>query len=251
MTVAEASPSRSRSLRALIVEDAPEVAELLETLLTNEGFDVTWAGTGTAAVNAAQELEPDIVVLDTVLADLDGLEVCRQIRSFSDAYVVMVSVRSDEVDRLLGLSIGADDFLAHPFSPNELVARIRAMLRRPRLLTQKVRLLPDGTPVVKVHGDLVIDIDAREVTLAGQPIELTRIEFDLLAVLATNPRTVFSRSRLLEFVWGPNWFGDTHVVDVHVSNLRRKLGDTERAEPFIQTVRGVGFRLIAAVPTNP
>lgn len=242
----DAEPSPSRSLRALIVEDAPEVAGLLETLLANEGFDVAWSGTGKAAVVAVHELEPDIVVLDTVLADLDGLEVCRQIRSFSDAYIVIVSVRGDEVDQLLGLSIGADDFLHHPFSPNELVARIRAMLRRPRLLTHRVRLLPDGTPVVKVHGDLVIDIDAREVALAGQSIELTRIEFDLLAVLATNPRTVFSRSRLLEFVWGPNWFGDTHVVDVHVSNLRRKLGDTDRAEPFIQTVRGVGFRLISS-----
>ena len=210
------SPSTSRPLRALVVDAAPEVAGLLEALLSSEGFDVAVVNDADAAVTVAREFGPDVIVLDVVLPGADGLEACRRIRTFSDAYVVVVSVRDDEPDRLRGLSVGADDYLGKPFSPYELVARIRAMLRRPRPLNDGVRLRADGSPAIKTFGDLVIDLDARQVTLGDKPVNLTRIEFNLLAVLCAQPGSVLSRGRLLELVWGPNWYVNTHVVVVHV-----------------------------------
>lgn len=232
----------------LVVEDAPEIAELLEEILRREHFEVTTATDGEVAVETARAATPDVVVLDVSLPGLDGIEVCRRLRTFSDAYVVMLTGRVEETDRLVGLAVGADDYLTKPFSPRELVARIRAMLRRPRTGAAATAngnghgAAPDDHEIRR-FGDLAIDVGAREVTLGGDEIELSRIEFELLDALSDNARISLSRDQLLERVWGPNWFGDDHVIDVHVSNLRRKLGDDPRTPRYVRTVRGFGYRM--------
>ena len=231
----------STPLRALLCDDAPDLRMVLEPLLVREGFEVKVASEGTTAVDLAASFDPDVVIMDVVLPGIDGREACRRIRQFSDAYLLILSAKNTEIDKVVGLSIGADDYVTKPFSPNELIARLRAMLRRPRRAGRGVAY--GGEATVRTFGALTIDTAAREVTVEGGDVELTRIEFDLLATLCSRPRQVFSRTQLLELVWGPNWYGDTHVVDVHMSNLRRKLGDRERETPFILTVRGVGFRL--------
>jgi len=228
-------------IRALIVDDAPELCLLLEPLLTREGFDVKVVADGDTAVEVARTFEPDVIVLDLLLPGIDGLEACRRIRSFSDAYVLMVSAKDSEIDKVVGLSIGADDYVTKPFSPNELIARLRAMLRRPRKAGRAVAY--GGEVTTRSFGPLTVDTAIREVRVNAAPVDLTRIEFDLLATLCSRPRLVFTRNQLLETVWGPNWYGDTHVVDVHMSNLRRKLNQSDPATRFIHTVRGVGFRL--------
>jgi DNA-binding response OmpR family regulator len=225
--------------RALVVDDAPEFRELLGSVLRRDGFRVDTAADGDAALAIARASEPDVVVLDIGLPGIDGVEVCRRLRTFSDAYVVMVTGRREEVDKLIGLSVGADDYVTKPFSNRELVARIRAMLRRPRggVVSGQSR------PPVRRLGALEVDTAAREVRVDGQVVELTRIEFDLLEVLSAQPRVALSRVQLLESVWGPGWFGDDHVVDVHMSKLRQKLGEDSREPRFVRTVRGVGYRL--------
>jgi DNA-binding response OmpR family regulator len=172
-----------------------------------------------------------------MLPGIDGIEACRQIRTFSDAYIVMLTARVEEIDRIVGLSTGADDYVTKPFSPGELMARVRAMLRRPR----PSRAQPASG--ARRFGDLEIDPQAREVRIADMPVELTKIEFDLLDVLSAEPRVVFSRERLLQRVWGGDWFGDDHVVDVHIANLRTKLSDDPRNPRYLRTVRGVGYRM--------
>jgi DNA-binding response OmpR family regulator len=232
--------------RALVVDDAPEFRELVGSVLRREGFRVDLAADGDAALAIARAAEPDVVVLDIGLPGIDGVEVCRRLRTFSDAYVVMVTGRLEEVDKLIGLSVGADDYVTKPFSNRELVARIRAMLRRPRLGGEAER-----APVRRLDG-LEVDTAAREVRVDGRVVELTRIEFDLLDALAARPRVALTRAQLLEAVWGPSWFGDDHVVDVHMSKLRQKLGEDPREPRFVRTVRGVGYRLDAegAGPRN-
>jgi DNA-binding response OmpR family regulator len=227
-----ASPSR-----VLIVEDAPEFLAMLVPLLEGEGYEVRTAADGVAAVDLARSFAPDVIVLDLTLPGKDGLDVCREVRSFSDAYVIMLTARADEVDRVVGLEVGADDYVTKPFSPRELVARVRAMLRRPRA-TAVVGTSPD----VRRFGPLQIDVTGREVTVGGELAPLTKIEFDLLATLSSRPEMVFSRELLRENVWGPDWFGDDHVVDVHIANLRRKI-DKEGPGSFLRTVRGVGYRM--------
>jgi DNA-binding response OmpR family regulator len=253
MSAMTSTASATAPLRALVVDDAPELRMLLEPLLEREGFVVQCATDGEAAIELTRTFRPDVIILDLVMPGTDGLEACRRIRMFSDAYVMMLTAKDAEMDRVVGLSVGADDYLSKPFSSHELIARVRAMLRRPRALAAQSSAAPSPTaPVVitdllarniKRFGDLVIDLDAREVTIADDLVDLTRIEFELLATLSSRPRMVFSRQQLLELVWGPNWYGDTHVVDVHMSNLRKKLGDRGRSSRFIQTVRGIGFRL--------
>ena len=234
MSQGESSPAGQ--VTVLIVEDAPEFRDLLVPLLEQEGFNVETAGDGERGVELARTLAPTIIVLDIGLPKLDGVEACRRIRTFSDAYIVMLTAKADEVDKLIGLSVGADDYMTKPFSPRELLARIRAMLRRPRGGASS----GEG---VRVFGELRIDPLAREVFRGDRKIDLTRIEFDLLDVLSSNPRMAFSRPVLLERVWGPDWYGDDHVVDVHVSNLRKKIGDDPSSPGYVRTVRGVGYRM--------
>jgi len=226
-------------VRALVVEDEPPLARLVASYLEREGFEVTIAGDGERAVDLAKAFQPEVVVLDLMLPRMDGIEACRRIRAFSDAYVVMLTARSEEVDKLVGLGVGADDYLTKPFSPRELVARIRAMLRRPRTGQPSG---PAATPPRR-FGELEIDPAARELRLGGHLVELTRLEFDLLDALSEHLRVVLSRCQLLERGWGPDWVGDDHVVDVHIANLRRKLGDDPSAPRYVRTVRGVGYRM--------
>ena len=235
----EAERSARVAVRALVVEDEVEMAKVIGSYLEREGFEVHLSHDGLDAVATAREVDPDIVVLDLGLPGQDGLEVCRQLRTFSDAYVVMLTARTDEVDTLVGLSVGADDYLTKPFSPRELVARLRAMLRRPR---------PIGTPApdtagFRAFGPLTIDPTGRDVWLHDEPIALTRTEFDVLAVLSERPRLAYTRRQLIDAVWGQTWVGDEHLVDVHIGHLRRKLDDDASASRFIRTVRGVGYRM--------
>jgi DNA-binding response OmpR family regulator len=223
-------------LRALIVDDEPPLVKLVTSYLEREGFEVTSAADGERAVELARELNPDVIVLDLMLPGIDGIEACRRIRAFSNAYIVMLTARVEEIDRIVGLSTGADDYVTKPFSPGELMARVRAMLRRPRTNGEHAR-------AVRRFGDLEIDPGAREVRRGGEPIELTKIEFDLLDVLSAEPRVVFGREQLLESVWGGDWFGDDHLVDVHIANLRGKLGEDRRAARYVRTIRGVGYRM--------
>jgi len=222
--------------RVLVVEDEPPISRLVASYLESEGFEVDVTYDGEHGVELARERRPDVIVLDLMLPGMNGIEVCRTIRTFSDAYVIMLTARTEEIDRLIGLSVGADDYLGKPFSPRELVARVRALLRRPRAATA-------GADPPRRFGDLVVDPTAREVHCGGEPVDLTRTEFDLLNTLSAQPRVAFTRQQLLEQVWGQDWFGDEHVVDVHVANLRRKLGDDAQASRYIRTVRGVGYRM--------
>jgi DNA-binding response OmpR family regulator len=217
---------------AVVAEDDITTRLLITALLTQEGFSVSECDDGRRVVELVRELEPDLVVLDVGLPSQDGVEACRAIRAFSDTYVIMVTGLASEADMLVAFAAGCDDYMSKPFSPAELVARIRALQRRvgaPR---------EDGNGI-RAFGPLQIDLQAREVVLAGRQVELTRIEFDLLAALSGAPRLAFTRTRLIEEVWGADWFGNDHLVDVHISNLRRKLGSPE----FIATVRGVGYRM--------
>jgi DNA-binding response OmpR family regulator len=237
---AGAASSRPRSgLRALVVEDETKLAELLGSYLERDGFDVAVVHDGLEAVATARGVDPDVVVLDLGLPGLDGVEVCRQLRTFSDAYVVMLTARSEEVDTLIGLSVGADDYMTKPFSPRVLMARIQAMMRRPRQPEKPANALE----AARTFGALVIDPLGRDVWLGGELLSLTRTEFDLLAALSARPRMAFSRRQLIDAVWGPTWVGDEHLVDVHIGHLRRKLDDDATQGRFIRTVRGVGYRI--------
>jgi DNA-binding response OmpR family regulator len=218
----------------LVVDDEPPIIDLVRGYLEREGFTVHAASDGPSAVAAVRDLAPDVVVLDVMLPGFDGLEACRHIRSFSDAYVLMLTARSEEIDRVVGLSMGADDYLVKPFSPRELVARVKALLRRPRSGTSGAPATPSG---------LDLDEPRRAVRVDGVPVELTAIEFDVLALLAREPGVVIRRRAILDDVWGPEVVADNHLIDVHVANLRHKLGDDPAQPRFIETIRGVGFRL--------
>ena len=214
--------------RILVVDDETPILDLVRGYLERDGFAVSAVEDGIAAVEHVRRDRPDVVVLDVMLPGLDGFEVLRQIRMFSDAYVLMLTARGEEVDRIVGLSLGADDYLVKPFSPRELVARIKALLRRPR------------AAAVAPSGDLVVDVARRTVTVREASVSLTATEFDILALLSRDRGVVVSRAELLSTVWGPGFVGDDHLVDVHVANLRRKLG-----EGLVETVRSVGYKLAA------
>jgi DNA-binding response OmpR family regulator len=224
--------------RVLVVDDERSLARLVATYLGREGYAVECVFDGAAALEAAQRVEPDVVVLDLMLPEVDGIEVCRRLRTFSDCYILMLTARADEVDKLVGLGVGADDYLTKPFSMRELVARVRVMLRRPRTPTAgSVEEAP------RRFGTLEIDVVGREVRLDGQPVDLTRTEFEVLATLSARPKVAFNRAQLIDAVWGTTWVGDEHLVDVHIAHLRRKLGDDPSATRFIRTVRGIGYRM--------
>ncbi len=228
--------------RILVVDDEPNIVDLVRGYLEREGFEVHAASDGPTALERARDLSPDLVVLDVMLPGLDGIEVCRQLRQFSDAYVLMLTARAEEVDRVVGLTVGADDYLTKPFSPRELVARVRAMLRRPR--TPAVQET-DGGDAPLMLGDLVIDRNRHVVKRDLREIDLTAREFALLAMFAHQPGRAFTRAQILDRIWASEFY-DEHVVEVHVANLRRKLSaDSAR---YIRTVRGVGYRAVERAP---
>ncbi|MBF4162780.1 response regulator transcription factor [Nocardioides acrostichi] len=236
-------PTRS----ALVVEDDPDTSSLIEFTLRTQGFSVTCTETGTEGVRLMRELQPDLVTLDLGLPGQDGTETCRQIREFSDAYIVMITARDDEIDRLLALETGADDYLTKPFSVRELKARVNALFRRPRgfdrrgVAASAVNQAPQPLDhEVLESGRLRVDVEGRRAFRAADELALTRTEFDLLCELMRTPGRVWTREALLRSVWDTEWATDTHLVEVHVGNLRRKLGDDATR---ITTVRGVGYRL--------
>jgi DNA-binding response OmpR family regulator len=220
--------------RVLVIDDEAPIVEFVRGYLEREGMEVISADDGEAGLELIRERDPDVVVLDVMLPRLDGFEVLRRARAFSDAYVVMLTARAEEVDRIVGLSVGADDYLVKPFSPRELVARIRALLRRPR----RGARAGEGT---WRSGDVVVDPRRRTVTRSGRPVALTTIEFELLAALIREPGVVHTRQQLLDQAWGRDSIADEHVVDVHLANLRRKL-QSDGDPALIETVRGVGYR---------
>ena len=223
-----------RPPRILVVDDEAPILDLVRGYLERDGFEVETAADGPAGLAAVRATSPDVVILDVMLPGLDGIEVCRQLRTFSNAYVLMLTARGEEIDRIMGLTVGADDYLVKPFSPRELVARVKALLRRPRADAATSAGGPPG---------LEIDEARRSVRVHGQVVDLTTLEFDLLAVLARDPGIVIRRQALLDRVWGAEFVADDHLVDVHVANLRRKLGDDPARPRFVETVRGVGYRL--------
>jgi len=222
-------------LRVLVVDDEAPLTHVAGSYLEREGFEVLVAHNGPDAVTIARDAKPDLLVLDVMLPGFDGIEVCRQVRQFSDAYVIMLTARDQEIDKILGLSMGADDYLVKPFSPRELIARIRAMLRRPRGSYGAAGAAP------LTIGGLAVDTESRTATVDGTEIALTRTEFDLLVAMASRPRAALTRRQLISEVWGDEWYGDDHVVDVHVAHLRSKLGDDAGDPRFVRTVRGVGY----------
>ena len=215
------------------MDDDATMRELVSAVLRDEGFDVRAASDGAGGVEMVRAVDPELVVLDVGLPGIDGFEVCRQLRIFTSAYIVMLTAKGHEVDRVIGLTVGADDYVTKPFSARELTARVQAMLRRPR---QQV------TATARSFGELVIDPVARVVRVGRQEVPLTKIEFDLLDCLSSSPRTVFTRRQLIDRVWGADWYGDEHGVDVHMSNMRRKIGG-DTGHPYVLTVRGVGYRM--------
>lgn len=304
-------------LRAVVVDDDADIRLLIRRTLEMQGFAVTEAASGSEGLRNIKEHRPDLVTLDLNLPDLDGVEVCRRMRKFSDAYVIMITARADEIDELIGLEIGADDFISKPFSPRAVQARVTAVLRRHRPTPQRPtpqrrmsdfvpeaagdspethagqrrratdvepaatgnstaethapprRRATDVAPVapgnaagtaverrtdrrhsdtanIVRHGPLAVEVDGRVASLDGVELVLTRTEFDLLEALAGTPRRVWTRKALLTKVWGNEWAMDEHLVEVHIGNLRRKLGDKGREPRFIRTVRGVGYRMAPA-----
>ena len=219
--------------RAVVIEDDGDIRLLITHALSDIGLEVTSASTGPDGITAVESVDPDVVTLDLGLPGIDGIEVCRRIREQTDAYIIMVTARTDEIDRLLGLETGADDFMTKPFSPRELQARVNAMFRRPR-----PGLTANQEGDTLVHGALRVDVGARRVFREDEELLLTRTEYELLTELMRNPAKVATREDLLTAVWGAPWVGGTHVVEVHVGNLRRKLGGR-----YIRTVRGVGYQL--------
>ena len=229
-----------RATRVLVVDDEAPIRDIVRRYLTADGFEVTEATDGEQALQRFASDAPDVVVLDVMMPGLDGLEVLRRLRATSDAYVILLTAKAEEVDKLVGLSVGADDYLSKPFSPRELTARVRAVLRRRRDSPGSV-----DEERMWFRG-LTIDTARREVCREGRSVDLTALEFDLLAALASSPGRVYTRRQLLERVWGWDFVGDERVVDVHVRNLRRALGDDAAEPSVVATVRGVGYKFVAA-----
>jgi DNA-binding response OmpR family regulator len=223
--------------QVLVVDDEPHIRAVLRGYLEADGFAVSEAADGQAALRSLRQDPPDVVLLDVMMPGLDGLDVLRQLRTFSDVFVIMLTARAEEVDKLVGLGVGADDYVTKPFSPREVTARVKAVLRRDR------RTRDSATAVLRFEG-LTVDQDAREVRVNGTPVALSALEFDVLAALAEAPGRVFSRRQLLERVWGYDFFGDERVVDVHIRSLRARLGDDAASPQLIGTVRGVGYKFI-------
>ncbi len=233
----EGMASPSSQIRVLVVDDEPPIRSVVRGFLEREGMLIAEAGDGPNAVEEARAFVPDVIVLDIMLPGFDGLEVLRRVRAFSDPYVLLLTARSEEVDRIVGLTVGADDYLTKPFSPRELVARVQALLRRRRAAT------PVAGDAILRTGDLVVDRPRRSVTVGDTHVDLTALEFAILETLGRDAGVVLSRQQLLDAVWGVDFMGDDHVLEVHVGNLRRKLGEDALNPQYVETVRGVGYRL--------
>jgi len=223
-------------MKILVVDDEPKIRRIITSYLAEEGFDIAEASDGETALDLAAG-KPDLVILDVGLPGIDGIEVLRQLRTRSDVPVMLVTARAEETDRLIGLSVGADDYVTKPFSPRELVLRVKAILRRsssPSTVTDDVMSF-DG---------LTVDLAAHAVTIDGKEPDLTALEFDLLVALGSEPGRVLTRRQLIDTVWGWDFFGDERVVDVHIRNLRSKLDDDPTDPRFVATVRGVGYKFV-------
>lgn len=220
------------SAKILVVDDEPSIVNLVSAYLKPEGYEVYTASDGPSGLKAARAFKPDLIVLDIMLPGMDGLEVLSRLRRESDAYVILLTARTEETDKIVGLSVGADDYVTKPFSPRELAARVKAALRR---IQTGAGVGSDASVLAFRH--VRIDAGARQVTVDDQPVELTAHEFDLLRALAESRGRVLTREQLLEKVWGGTYYGEMRVVDVHLGHVRRKIGDR-----FIITVRGVGYR---------
>lgn len=221
------------SAKILLIDDEPSIHTVVTAYLKAEGYEFLSAMDGTNGLATARTYKPDIIILDVMLPGMDGIELLTNLRRESNVYVIMLTARSEETDKIIGLSVGADDYLTKPFSPRELIARIKAALRR----IQNTNF-PSETSSILVYSHIRIDPSERRVWVEGQLIDLTAVEFDLLFALAQHQGMVLSREQLLEKVWGYDYFGDTRVVDVHIGHVRQKLGE----DRFLETIRGVGYR---------
>jgi len=219
--------------KVLVIDDEPSILNLVTAYLKQEGYEVFTAADGPSGLKSARAFKPDLIILDVMLPGMDGLDLLARLRRESDVYVIMLTARTEETDKVVGLGIGADDYVTKPFSPRELTARVKAALRRIKTTTG-----PGAEGGVLSFRHVRIDIGARQVTVDDQPVELTAIEFDLLRALAENRGRVLTREQLLEKVWGGDYFGEMRVVDVHVGHVRQKLG----RDDLIATVRGIGYR---------
>lgn len=228
----------------LVVDDEPSIIDVVTAYLKREGFLVATAADGPAALAAARRVRPALVVLDLMLPDLDGIEVCRRLRAESDVPIIMLTARAEEADKLVGLAIGADDYMTKPFSARELVARVRVVLRRAG------QGRAEGRQAIR-YGDLIVDPEQRLATRRGEPIELTALQFDLLYALARRPGRVFTRDDLIEACWGPGAEVLGRVVDMQIVNLRRRLEDDPSEPVYLHTVRGVGYRFGKPVGSLP
>jgi DNA-binding response OmpR family regulator len=228
----------------LVVDDEPSLAQSISYTLRKEGYEVTTAGDGASAIDLARESHPDLIVLDVMLPGIDGLEVCRRVRRKSAVPILMLTARADEIDRIIGLEVGADDYLTKPFSMRELVARVRAMLRRYDMLREELRATQEEPRSETLEADdLRVDLRAHEVTIGDTRVPLTPKEFDLLVALVRNRGQVLSAARLLEMVWGYT-DPDTRTVTVHIRSLRNKVEQDASHPSRIETIRGVGYRYI-------
>ena len=217
----------------LVVDDEPNILELAKLYIEQEGYRVEGVGNGNDALSRLDTAKPALVVLDLMLPDIDGFEVCRQIRKKSDVPILMLTARKEDIDKIVGLELGADDYLTKPFNPRELVARVKAILRR-----YQAGLRPGQAIEV---GNLRIDSSQREVTIDGQPLTLRTKEFDLLATLAQNLGIVLTREQLLDMVWGTDYYGETRTVDIHINHVRDKISGSNAS---IETVRGIGYKMV-------
>lgn len=224
--------------RVLIVEDERPLARMISLYLSKAGFDTTTIHDGAAAPDKVAHLRPDVVILDLGLPGLDGLEVCKRIRAFTDCYILMLTARGSERDRITGLEIGADDYITKPFNIRELVIRIQSVMRRPRKIDETIQ-----NGLTLTYGHIELDTLAHEVTVKGVGVTLTRTEFELLQALMHKPGEALSRLDLVSQVWDTTWVGDERIVDVHIGNLRRKLEKPAPGSHFIDTIRGVGYRM--------
>jgi len=233
--------NRGRRL-ILVVEDEESIAQPLAAALGREGFDAEIATTVAGAIESAGRLRPDLVLLDLMLPDGSGLDVLRELRETSQVPVIVLTARADEADRVVGLELGADDYVVKPFSAREVAARIRSVLRRSGGVSDAAGVGADAVSI----GELRLDVARREVTRDGEPLDLSKKEFELLAILMQAAGSVVTRERLIDEVWDVNWFGSTKTLDVHVSSLRKKLGDDAASARYLHTIRGVGFRFASA-----